>query len=433
MKIFIVNAALHPLNKGIEGLTKALVSLLVRLNPNTKIVIWHTPPERLSPKYRYSCYIEGNVKVLYEESIIRFAIKAMVYLTFLLTTNVLKSLRIIPKTRVDAVKPRCQNHFFEPLVEMLTSDAILNVNYGDLFTDHYYGFAKWFLVAFIAFLVNLTGKPIIYPPQSIGPFKMFIDKIIAKIILNNKNVKLIMVREPESLRFTKSLVNYPSKVLTFLDTAFLLESRIPTDIANDIGASKNVVGFVIDPYRFVRNRKIRELTLRILLHLTNLYNERKGIVVLVPHSINPMKEFDGTAINKLIERIFRKHGYGNVFAVEEKPVEVLKGIIGMCDLIITFPTHPAIFALSEGVIPIVISYSHKAKGVLHVFGLDDFFIFYDLKELDVRRTFEAVISKLQVNVDSTNLVHRSFKIRKTEVDKWRTLLKYILELKHVGS
>jgi len=353
-KVFIANTALYANNKGIEAITKVSIELIEKILPNTEIVIWQTPPEGMNVT---GSFIEKrhNITIYKETGIFSFLLKTIFHILCLLIS------RFFGSTFKSGL-----------LYELSSSDVIINFNYGDLFTDCYYGRKIWYLMVISNILLILAKKPLIVFPQSIGPFHGVLNKFIATKLL--KSSKVIMPREEYSKKILINVLGIdPGKILLTPDIAFLLKavsrSRIKEILKSEnvsVDVPKPVVGFVFNPY-------LKEIVLKNLIDIiTFVESTLNGTVILIPHTVSQNETYDGGKYNCLVGRLLQDYGCDNVFSLtREYSASELKGLIGFCDAIITFPTHAAIAALSIGVPTIALAYSHKTTGIFESFKLEN--------------------------------------------------------------
>ncbi len=120
------------------------------------------------------------------------------------------------------------------------ADIVGDVRGGDSFSD-IYGMKRYlfgFLCAWTAILVN---RNLVQFPQTYGPYKSSLARIIARYLLLNSSV--IIARDTKSRAVAKELVGEKKEVLLSPDVAFGLEVLVPEI---DLDTSRPVVGINVN-------------------------------------------------------------------------------------------------------------------------------------------------------------------------------------------
>jgi polysaccharide pyruvyl transferase WcaK-like protein len=105
-------------------------------------------------------------------------------------------------------------------------DIVADITGGDSFSD-IYGMRR-FLIGFLRkWLVLLFNKDLVMLPQTYGPFKRSLTRVMARYIL--KRTKLIYSRDRAGVEYLNSLLNNRGngKVRFVPDVAFVLDARKP--------------------------------------------------------------------------------------------------------------------------------------------------------------------------------------------------------------
>jgi colanic acid/amylovoran biosynthesis protein len=278
----------------------------------------------------------------------------------------------------------------------------------------------------------LLKKPIVMYAESIGPFNSIMSKSIAKGLLNKVN--LITLREEVSQKYLMELgVNKPPVYVT-ADPAFLLkpatESRI-TEIlkAESIESTvRPVIGITLSSATNLKEatRKSRVVALINQIYMLARYflpesviNCLLGIfkhvgyyssfktryvtriemtsiidhiidnlnvdIMLIPH-IRREGIFEDNDIAWEIRRAAKNRDrikvIRNIYTSEE-----LKGIIGMCDMLISSRMHAAIAAISQCIPTVLVPVSQRHHGIMEMTGQG--------KYICKGFTFDEVIPKVE--------------------------------------
>jgi len=315
------------------------------------------------------------------------------------------------------------------LQEYAGADIIV-VRGGDNLT-HDYGFYS-LLSHFNGILFALLlKKPVVLCGHSIGPFKNKLELIIAHFILNR--VKLITVREDISYKYLQEMgVNKPPIYVT-ADLAFLLQPPPQEMVRKALlkyGVSKNnrpLVGISVSQliYRwaFPDSKKLEEKYNRYVKMMAQavdyLIDKLNATVIFVPHVST-----DRIVANDIYQKV--KHPNKVISITEEYTPEVLKGIIGECDLFIGARMHATIASTSMYVPTIAIAYSHKTYGIIgKMLGQKKWII--DISTLD----FYALTSKINDAWSAREEIREDL-VSKVKVVNERALLngKLVIDLLH---
>jgi colanic acid/amylovoran biosynthesis protein len=288
-------------------------------------------------------------------------------------------LRLIP---VQSWRRRvaCMNRCMRAITD---ADLFVSVAGGDSFSD-IYGFGRLLYVTLPQWLVLLAGKRLILMPQTLGPFKSYMAKVIARSIVSR--AEIVYSRDRSGIEETRTLLGHssPSANIRFCcDVGMLLEPVRPAKLRIDgMGlespAKGLIVGFNVSGLLYMEgytrdnmfglNVNYRVLVRNIIEHLIN---QKEARVLLIPHvfGTDPGTETDSLACEKVYDDLKDKYeGRLGVVRGHYNQNEI-KYIIGRCDLVIGSRMHACIAAISQCVPAISIAYSDKFKGVMQSAGV----------------------------------------------------------------
>lgn len=269
------------------------------------------------------------------------------------------------------------------------ADAVVSTN--DIFSSTYGGLFQ--NLAPIKAALSYK-KPVILIGHSIGPFTK--EKEIRAFTKTMKRVRLINVRESETLEYLKNLDLKNVRVELTADPAFCLEPETKNldSLWNAYNLPNNKIMIGIAPSQgiayFGETSYADHLkALRDLIdYLTREFNSH---VVLIPHVQDiPLKNNDRV----ICELLYRKLGFPeNVTILSlSHSAEEIRAIVGKLNVIIAERMHVAIASLSQNIPTFAIGYSLKAKGILgDIYGfnnLDDYLI--SVKNLNGKMLQERV-------------------------------------------
>ena len=261
------------------------------------------------------------------------------------------------------------------LQEIEKTDVFVSVAGGDSFSD-IYGFGRLLYVALPQILVLLSGKRLIHVPQTYGPFRTRVAKVIARFILARS--EMIYSRDFAGQDEIRKLIGSqydPEKTKFCYDVGFAVVPRMPQNLSivdstfqealdrpmvgvNISGlllaggyTGRNMFGLAVDYEKLIRS--VVEL----------LIEKKQAKVLLVAHVLS-----DGESDVEACERVYEslKHKYRDRIGIVRGCYDQseIKHVIGRCEFFIGSRMHACIAALSQSVPAISIAYSDKFTGVM---------------------------------------------------------------------
>ncbi len=225
-------------------------------------------------------------------------------------------------------------------------------------------------------LAKLLRKPFCIYAQSLGPFNSKINKFFAKLTL--ERAEFITIREPISLDYFEDL-NTSKKGILCADQAILLNPvslHVAKEILTKYGISSDRKIIGISP---IPNDKSIHLLATISDYLIEKYNVH---IILIPHANDEnmggcQGNDDFRAANDVYAQIKRKNA-ATVINFDHTAKEI-KGLMGCCEIYISFRWHAAIASLSTCNPTIVVNSAHKSAA-MSMIGVDNYII--DSKTVD---------------------------------------------------
>ena len=249
---------------------------------------------------------------------------------------------------------------YDIIREIFSADIAITLS-GDIFSDNY-GYLSTFSFCYYVMLAKLAKKPVFICAESIGPFKSFLTKESAKLIINLSDI--ISVREKISMNYLRSL-GIKKKIHMTADMAFLLNSLE----VESKRIEKKVVGINISaiihkwcfPDILDERKKYKlfvDLFSRFIDYISEKYNFK---ILLIPHSYEKNKDD-----RKISLEIYKKiKNPKNVRIIKNyKFPEEMKRLISSCDLFVATRMHASISATSLYIPTLVLAYSHKFNGII---------------------------------------------------------------------
>lgn len=401
-RICLLGASLDTGNLGVRALAESSIKCILYRWPNAEVTLLGSGRE--DGEYRLHLFgRQIRVRILP----IRFCKNMFLPNHFWILLFYTLVLKLLPGTRLrDAVVN--SNPYFKRMVE---SDFVADISGGDSFSD-IYGMRRFIMRFLCKWLIIQMGKEIILLPQTYGPFKRHMAKLIGRYVL--KHASVVFTRDHNGVEYVRDFLNNPSvngKIRFAPDVAFVLDSHESENI--DVGSLKNartadavVVGLNVSGLLFNGGyTKDNMFGLRtgyrqvIYSIIDLLMKSERVLVLLVPHVFGPTGSVESdrdaclqvyNALNiKYKERIFMAGGEYNHNGI--------KYIIGMCNLFIGSRMHACIAAMSQCIPAIGLAYSKKYQGVFQSIGTEKLVIDMRQKRLgEILDTITEVFEERKV-------------------------------------
>lgn len=376
MNIAILGTPVDVGNRGVTALSTSLVNLCIeRVNGGAVfIMVGHSKPEKV--RFRLKDRDKEIEVVNY-----RLSPKARVkeHLVWILIACLLY--RFLPFSFIR----KALSHYTPWIAALEKAYIVGDVRGGDSFSD-IYGIKRFLEGFFTAWTVLLVKGNLVQFPQTFGPYKNKISKILAKYLFSRSS--MIMVRDKESEKVARDFAGNSVPVKLCPDVAFSLLPIRPETIKvnppirySNIPESPlgiNINGLVYNGGYTRNNMFGLKLDYRRLLPdlIEKLLLIHPGEIWLIPHTYGPPEsvESDPEACRKVRSLISDKYKERVRIINKEYDCHELKWIIGQCDFFIGSRMHSCIAALSQGVPCVGIAYSQKFEGVFDTVGMADWVI-----------------------------------------------------------
>lgn len=276
-----------------------------------------------------------------------------------------------------------RNPWLERVAE---ADLVASLAGGDSFSD-IYGLGRFWYVCLPQILALLLEKKLVLLPQTIGPFKHPLVKLLARLVMSK--AALVYSRDREGMKEARRILGLAEdsgKVRFCYDVGFALQPVRPDTIdlaglPDRLERKCPVVGVNVSGLLFMggytQNNMFglrvdyRQLVRDVIGHFV----EQKGAaVLLVPHvfGTKQLDESDSAACELVYAELKRKHP-DRIFVVRGNYREgEIKYIIGLCDFFVGSRMHACIAALSQGIPAVGIAYSRKFHGVFQTIGAESY-------------------------------------------------------------
>ncbi len=434
LRIFIGGATPYADNRGVSAIFNGLIMFFRQLTTcNFKLFIWHSYPESFERYTKNRATARSAFQS--DQGDLDFAVisykvpRIQLHAILESTVKLLCSIAVLIITRfllVFNIKPRFKNAV---LSEVLSCDFIIEMNFGDVFNDVYYGKILYYYNSLRFVFEILSNKPIYLFPQSIGPFKTFLGRILAKWLLNH--TRMIAVRELHSLKYGLALGIDKAKLLVAPDMGFWSPINSPSDSINLLHENG------VDPTQqkllaVILSKKIfsddnSKLTYDSLSEvLSNVLHRPDVSVVFICHGLSLNCDKAGKLCNSLVyEKLKEKK---RAFLIQrDYSVEELWGIIGQCDVVFTSLTHPVIASLKQDVPVLSLGYSHKTLGILERFGMSKYLV--ECKNFNINQTTQLLNEVINKSVEiKVQLTYYNRFVDKAKIDFQQTFEQILNEL-----
>ncbi len=237
-------------------------------------------------------------------------------------------------------------------------DLVCDIGGGDSFTD-IYGPKRFAFLWLTKLFANLHNIPLVFSPQTIGPFTGTLYRQLAAMAL--RRAAIVYARDPSSAKAARELA--PSaRVLEAVDVAFAMPFSRTSLPAGKTHIGINVSGLLFNGGYDGRNSFGLSIDYPVFIRslLKRLTADKRCQVHLIAHvnSENLPVDDDGRVADLLACE------FGQAVRVPDfvDPVSAKSYISGL-DLLVAARMHACIAAYSSGVATIPVAYSRKFAGL----------------------------------------------------------------------
>lgn len=392
--ILLLGASLESDNKGVNALGVGAITLLDKNYKDAKISLLCVGKQTTHEK---ELTISGEI------------IKVKVF--YFSKYEILKSLKEAYMYKFFGVKSKLE---VSKLVQ--SSDIVFDINEGDSFSD-IYGSRRIIRHFTDSKLILSWKKPLVFLPQTLGPFDSIIGKFLAAHIL--KRLHKLYVRDIKAFDFLDKIGI--KKELSIDMAVYMNPKEIPVEVKpNTVGI--NVSGLMyLNRYKSLDGKYnnypvfLKQLVERIL---------KDGYeVLLIPHtynSISPNVEDDLEGIRKFVNDnpdIANKIS----FIDQDYSAQELKYVISKTVFFMGSRMHSCIAALSTSVPTIGLSYSYKFEGTFKMFKQQDMvFDVNHLKEDTINELINKILAAIFIKKEIKSVLlkeNKREKLRLENIDK----------------
>lgn len=277
-------------------------------------------------------------------------------------------------------------------------------------------------------LTAVFRKPIIFFPQSIGPFRNTLSVFAIKKIIGSDSVLKVFLRERISLNNLMKIVKEKdrSKLILCPDMAFLIEESNLKEFnfRDKINLPRPILGMTLRewPFRGGSGRMgeiDRKTYLNSLIGTAKAFYDRfKGSIIAVPQVWGPGSFENDRPISKefylLMKESIPERNLGLFEAAEVTSPYYLINLFSQFDIFIGTRFHSCIFAFLSGTPFISIAYQHKSSGIMEMLGLQRYSV--DISEISKERVISLVEDILSHSEEMRDSLRRLKESIRTETE-----------------
>lgn len=248
-------------------------------------------------------------------------------------------------------------------------------------------------------LTKIFGKPVMVYANGIGPIEKKLNRFLAKGVLNK--VDLITLRDEASKKYVEDLGVKNKKIFVTSDPVFTLQAA-PVDRIDEIfsleGVAKDkpIIGISIRKWR--RSNNLTEIMANAIKYMIKEY----GVSVLLIPMHYPEDLDISLEINELVKE-------DDCYVLREKyNVEEIMGVINKLEIIVAMRLHSLIYAATQEVPMIGLSYDPKIDGILKSLGMEHILNVEDF-------TYEQLVRVLDIVWESRSDLREHLKMQDMEL------------------
>lgn len=407
LQIILIGASFETGNLGVSALAWSSINLLMNRWPNAEFMI-------LSGRNIKISEIRFGDKMI---NIINYPVR---YCKNIFTNNHIWKLILGTKFKKNIlVKKMILKPGEETLRALLNCDIIFDITGGDSFSD-IYGLTRFLQFYLLKKVCVNTGTQYIMLPQTYGPYKHFITRLLAKEIL--QRAAILYSRDEESIDLIKTMIGDSSKIRLYPDVAFSLTPSKVQDFRTDNTTDNtymtsfisridcwkkehDIIGINISGLLFNKGYSgnnefglatdYKEVINNIISFFCANDNCR---IILIPHvyeksnkKANPyLKKENDLAASYYFHNSLPSNQSKKMLVLEEElDQNQIKLIIGKCDFFIGSRMHSTIAAISQFIPTAGLAYSKKFSGVYRYAGIGQCVV--DLRKLKLHDAINQII------------------------------------------
>ncbi|WP_037601359.1 polysaccharide pyruvyl transferase family protein [Streptacidiphilus rugosus] len=248
---------------------------------------------------------------------------------------------------------------------VLSADLVVSMGGGYLLArPGLDGYQNVFFVLLPALLAQKAGVPVVFAPQSFGPFPARAQRRLVGRVLRRS--PLVLAREDVSVGILRDCGVPDHGVERAVDSGFAFAPEATSDwrARLGVGQEQRLVGVTARRWLPPQAQERYE---RALARTVDAVQATGARVVLIPQVSTDYLGDD----DRVVERRIAGYCATDPLRIEERvDYRDLKGVYGECSLLVGTRFHSVIFSLTSGVPCVAIEYEHKTRGIMADLGLD---------------------------------------------------------------
>ncbi len=284
----------------------------------------------------------------------------------------------------------------ETIEAYLRAEVVFTKPGGFLYSS---GHGLSFIISTYSMILALAaGKPLYILPQSIGPLHHQWERLLVRFIFSK--ARMGFVREPISILELQKCGLQPEKYRLIPDMAFAFPSASLDEAKSWLRDVENIDIESLDrPLMGItlinwagQNRNFRfqrryEDACAAAIHF--FLEQWGGQVFFFPQVCGPLEIQDDRIVARRVVNSLSDPDHC-ILIKNQPPPQIMKALYGFMDIFIATRLHSAIFAWSQEVPTIAISYQPKTIGVAQMLGLEDWVI--DIEDVTSDSLSEMLIN-----------------------------------------
>jgi colanic acid/amylovoran biosynthesis protein len=230
------------------------------------------------------------------------------------------------------------------------------------------GYQTVFYALFPLLVAQKHGVPVVFAPQSFGPFPGAPQRwLVARAV---RGAALALVREDVSLRILAECGAPAGRIQRGVDSGFAFAPQTTIDWRARLRVDRDtrLVGVTARRWLAPAAQEGYERAVASTIDTLQAGGTR---VVLIPQVTTDYLGDD----DRIVQRRIAGYCAAAPLVIEEgTDYRGLKGVYGACDMLIGTRFHSVIFSLTSGTPCIAIEYEHKTRGIMRDLGLESWVV-----------------------------------------------------------
>ncbi|MCL2536233.1 MAG: polysaccharide pyruvyl transferase family protein [Nocardiaceae bacterium] len=237
-------------------------------------------------------------------------------------------------------------------------DLVVDSGAGDSFAD-IYGLKRLSFIVYAHAMIRLLRIPLVFAPQTIGPFDTRVGRLAAKVSL--RQARAVIARDSDSAQYSAGLGRPVDALAT--DVVFALDTT-PDPEAESFEILVNVSGLLW----FGNGHGSREAYRAETLSLLRSLHEAGRTIALIAHVIDSPAGNDDVDACREAAREFHTATGDDIRALVPRTLSEARSLLGNADIVIGARMHACLNAISMGTAAIPWAYSRKFDPLMRALG-----------------------------------------------------------------